>query len=819
MKISYNWLKDYINIDYDAVKVAEMLTAVGLEVEGVENWESVQGGLNGVVIGKVISCSPVEGSDHLKLTKVDVGDDVLLQIVCGASNVAEGQLVPVATVGTDLFNQKGEKLTIKKAKIRGVESYGMICAEDELGLGNSHDGILVLKQDAKVGMLASEYFGVQNDTVFEIGITPNRSDATSHIGVARDLFAAIKALDPDSKVTFSLPDVSGFKKDGSESGIVIEIKDDHSCPRYSGVTLAGLNIGETPKWIVNRLNAVGLRSINAVVDITQYVMLETGHPLHAFDLDQVKGNKIIVQKLPDQTDFITLDGVSRKLSSEDLMICNESEGMCMAGVFGGLSSGVSAVSNAIFIESAYFEPSSIRRSSKRHGLKTDASFRFERGADPDMTIYAAKRAALLVQEIVGAKITSDIIDVNPHKIQRVELNFDLDKMIGFVGDNISECTTQVILESLGFEILKKDQRIWSIAVPLYKTDVTRQADVVEEVIRILGYNRIRMNNRMQIALRPASKPDYFSSREQLSDLLCALGYSEIMCNSLSKEEYYRPEYGFDNSKLVHIMNPLSRELNIMRMSMLFGGLESISYNSNRKNPNLKFFEWGRVYQQISNAKEKSVIERFSEKELLSILISGKYSSDNWNQPDEESGFYHIKSAVDSIIQKMALKNIYEEPLIDATILDYGLKWICNDIELAYCGQVKKSILKQMDIQAPVFYAEIDFKALVLQAAETKIQYKDIPKYPEMRRDLSLFCPIGTSYRDIQSVISSSDKKLLRRMSLFDVYQDDAKTAGKVSYSISLYFGLDDRTLADHEVDASIKTILVQLEEKLKVQIR
>lgn len=819
MKISYNWLKDYINIDYDAEKVSEMLTACGLEVEGIEKWESVPGGLNGVVVGKVVSCTPVEGSDHLKLTQVDIGDKELLQIVCGAANVAQGQIVPVATVGTTLCNNKGEKLVIKRAKIRGVESYGMICAEDELGLGDSHDGIMVLHQDSTIGMPASAYFGLEMDTIFEIGITPNRSDATSHIGVARDLYAAIKSLDPDSNIKFSVPDVSAFKMDGPASSLLIEINDPIACPRYSGVTMAGLTIQSTPKWMVNRLNAVGLRSVNAVVDITQYVMLETGHPLHAFDLAKVHGNKIVVQKLADETNFITLDGVTRKLSSDDLMICNNAEGMCIAGVFGGLSSGVSNDSNAIFIESAYFEPSSIRKSSKRHGLKTDASFRFERGADPDITIYAAKRAALLIQEIVGAKITSDVLDVNPGNIQRVKLDFDLESMDRFVGDTIPQSTTSLILESLGFDILKKNNHIWTLSIPLFKTDVTRQADVVEEVIRILGYNRIQMKNQMQLAYSPASKPDFFAIREKISEQLCALGFNEIMCNSLSKEEYYKPEFGFDASKLVRILNPLSRELNVMRHSMLFGGLESISYNINRKNPNLRFFEWGRVYNQLSKDNNMSVVERYIEKEILSILISGKFISDNWNHKDEDTNFYHIKSVVNGIIGKTGLNGIDELNLINDPLFDFGLEWKNKEMPIARCGQVNRSVLKIMDIQIPVFYAEIDFKGLIIPATKTKVQFQEIPKYPEMRRDLSLICPAGTSFQSIQQVIKLADKKLLRRIGLFDVYQDDARTAGKLSYSVALHFGLEERTLTEHEVDNAIKNILFMLEEKLKVVIR
>ncbi|MBE7443389.1 MAG: phenylalanine--tRNA ligase subunit beta [Flavobacteriales bacterium] len=803
MKISYSWLKNYIKTDIKPEEVAQLLTDTGLEVEGFEKIQTVKGGLEGLVIGEVLTKTKHPDADRLNVTTVNVGGQEPLQIVCGAANVAVGQKVVVATVGTTLYNGE-ESFQIKKSKIRGEVSEGMICAEDEIGLGNSHDGIMVLNADAKIGSLAKEYFKIEDDFVFEIGLTPNRTDATSHIGVARDLAAALNIKNP---TTIVRPSVDAFKVDNVNLTIPVEVLDTERCPRYTGITLSGIEVKDSPDWLKNKLLAIGLKPINNIVDVTNFVLHETGQPLHAFDADKIAGKKVIVKTVADQTLFTTLDDKERKLSATDLMICNTNEPMCIAGVFGGAKSGVNNSTKNIFLESAYFNPVSVRKTAKFHGLNTDASFRYERGADPNITVYALKRAILLMQEVAGGKVSSEIIDVYPKPIQdfNVELAYSTcDKLIG---EKLDRAIIKKILLSLDIKIVNETAESLMLQIPPFKADVQRDVDVVEEILRVFGYNNIKLPDLMSSALvyRPSVDKDKIINT--LSDLLVSQGFNEILSNSLTKSSYYQ-----EKDSLVKLLNPLSSELDVMRQTLLFNGLETIVYNQNRKSPNIKFFEIGKTYTKQS--------DKFVENSFVGIFISGNYAQENWSVNKSATNFFHLKGYVQTILEKFGLAeaNFLFNQESDS-LFNYALTYQLNDKELVKLGKVSTKIQKQFDITNEVFYAQINLDNFIKLASKTKIQYKEIGKYPSVRRDLALLIDKQINYHQLEKLAYKQEKRLLKQVNLFDVYEGKNLEEGKKSYAVSFVFQDDEKTLTDVQIDKTMERLIQVFNTELGAKLR
>lgn len=803
MKISYSWLKNYIKTDIKPEEAAQLLTDTGLEVEGFEKIQTVKGGLEGLVIGEVLTKTKHPDADRLNVTTVNVGGQEPLQIVCGAANVAVGQKVVVATVGTTLYNGE-ESFQIKKSKIRGEVSEGMICAEDEIGLGNSHDGIMVLNADAKIGSLAKEYFKIEDDFVFEIGLTPNRTDATSHIGVARDLAAALNIKNP---TTIVRPSVDAFKVDNVNLTIPVEVLDTERCPRYTGITLSGIEVKDSPDWLKNKLLAIGLKPINNIVDVTNFVLHETGQPLHAFDADKIAGKKVIVKTVADQTVFTTLDDKERKLSATDLMICNSNEPMCIAGVFGGAKSGVNNSTKNIFLESAYFNPVSVRKTAKFHGLNTDASFRYERGADPNITVYALKRAILLMQEVAGGKVSSEIIDVYPKPIQdfNVELAYSTcDKLIG---EKLDRAIIKKILLSLEIKIVNETAESLMLQIPPFKADVQRDVDVVEEILRVFGYNNIKLPDLMSSALvyRPSVDKDKIINT--LSDLLVSQGFNEILSNSLTKSSYYQ-----EKDSLVKLLNPLSSELDVMRQTLLFNGLETIVYNQNRKSPNIKFFEIGKTYTKQS--------DKFVENSFVGIFISGNYAQENWSVNKSATNFFHLKGYVQTILEKFGLAeaNFLFNQESDS-LFNYALTYQLNDKELVKLGKVSTKIQKQFDITNEVFYAQINLDNFIKLASKTKIQYKEIGKYPSVRRDLALLIDKQINYHQLEQLAYKQEKRLLKQVNLFDVYEGKNLEEGKKSYAVSFVFQDDEKTLTDVQIDKTMERLIQVFNTELGAILR
>lgn len=803
MKISYSWLKNYIKTDIKPEEVAQLLTDTGLEVEGFEKIRTVKGGLEGLVIGEVLTKTKHPDADRLNVTTVNVGGQEPLQIVCGAANVAVGQKVVVATVGTTLYNGE-ESFQIKKSKIRGEVSEGMICAEDEIGLGNSHDGIMVLNADAKIGSLAKEYFKIEDDFVFEIGLTPNRTDATSHIGVARDLAAALNLKNP---TTIVRPSVDAFKVDNTNLTIAVDVLDAERCSRYTGITLSGIEVKDSPDWLKNKLLAIGLKPINNIVDVTNFVLHETGQPLHAFDADKIAGKKVIVKTVADQTVFTTLDDKERKLSATDLMICNSNEPMCIAGVFGGAKSGVNNSTKNIFLESAYFNPVSVRKTAKFHGLNTDASFRYERGADPNITVYALKRAILLMQEVAGGKVSSEIIDVYPKPIQdfNVELAYSTcDKLIG---EKLDRAIIKKILLSLEIKIVNETAESLMLQIPPFKADVQRDVDVVEEILRVFGYNNIKLPDLMSSALvyRPSVDKDKIINT--LSDLLVSQGFNEILSNSLTKSSYYQ-----EKDSLVKLLNPLSSELDVMRQTLLFNGLETIVYNQNRKSPNIKFFEIGKTYTKQS--------DKFVENSFVGIFISGNYAQENWSVNKSATNFFHLKGYVQTILEKFGLAeaNFLFNQESDS-LFNYALTYQLNDKELVKLGKVSTKIQKQFDITNEVFYAQINLDNFIKLASKTKIQYKEIGKYPSVRRDLALLIDKQINYHQLEKLAYKQEKRLLKQVNLFDVYEGKNLEEGKKSYAVSFVFQDDEKTLTDVQIDRTMERLIQVFNTELGAKLR
>jgi phenylalanyl-tRNA synthetase beta chain len=821
MKISCNWLKEYIPTDIEPVEIARILTDCGLEVEAIEEFETVKGGLKGVVIGKVLSTTRHPNADKLTCCKVDVGNGQVLDIVCGAPNVAAGQKVPVATVGTVIY--KGdESFTIKASKLRGEPSEGMICAEDELGLGDSHAGIMVLDENAALGMAASEYFNVSCDTLLEVAITPNRSDAASHFGVARDLAAALANRETQHKaVPFTKPDVSGFKVDSQQLPIQVKIESPEACPRYSGVTLSGLSVGESPAWLKDKLKAVGLRPINNIVDITNFVLMETGQPLHAFDAAEITGNTIIVKKLHGGTKFITLDEVERSLGADDLMICNAKEGMCIGGVFGGAKSGVTAKTTSIFLESAYFDPTHIRKTSKLHGLKTDASFRFERGTDPNMTIYALKRAALLMKEIAGGTVSSEIVDVYPVKIENREIDVTITGIESLIGKRIGREEIRKILLSLEIEILSETAEGFILSIPPFKVDVEREADVVEEVMRIYGYNNVETSESVHSSLSFSPKPDPERIQNLLADFLSSNGFNEMLTNSLSSSAYYEKSEIFPIENCVRIVNPLSRDLEVMRQTLLFSGLESVSYNLNRRQNDLKFYEFGTVYSiNAEHASNKDVTKKYSENKKLALYITGNQENESWYSAQRTADYHFLKSIVFATFRKTGIPLWKLQSIeTDRRVFSAGESFSLNGKALLTLGKLHPSILKPFDIKQDVFYAEVDWLTLLKTVNPESVKFRDVPRFPEVRRDLALLLDRSVLFADLEALAYRIGKGLLKAVNLFDVYEGDKIEAGKKSYAISFSMQDEQKTLTDQEVEKLMKKLAEAFERDFGATVR
>ena len=818
MKISYNWIKDYLNIDLEPEKVAQILTGIGLEIEGMDEWVSVKGGLEGVVIGEVLTCKKHPDADKLSVTTVDIGSSRPLQIVCGAPNVASGQKVPVATVGTVVF--KGDdSFEIKKSKIRGELSEGMICAEDELGLGNSHDGIMVLNKDAKPGTPAASFFKIVKDYVFEIGLTPNRIDSGSHFGVARDL-AAYLNLNAGMDGKAVLPSVSNFKPDNSSNIFEVIVENPIDCPRYTGITISGVTIGESPEWLKNKLRAVGLNPINNVVDITNFVQHEVGQPLHAFDADKIEGKKVIIKNLAERSKFITLDGVERNLSSSDLMICNANEGMCIAGVFGGIKSGVTSSTKNIFLESAYFNPVAIRKTSKRHGLKTDASFRFERGSDPNVTPWALKRAIILIKELAGGKISSDVIDVYPELIKNVLIDINYNNINRLIGKKIEPDTIKRILSLLDIEILNDDGVVIKLRIPSYRVDVKKEVDVIEEILRIYGYNNVEVNSHVNSTLSYPEKPDKEKIVNIISDLLSANGFSEIMCNSLTPATWYEHSYDFEKEQLVMLANPLSSDLNAMRQTLLFGGLNSVIWNINRQNLDLKFYEFGHCYFYHKSGHSYPSVDNYVEKASLDLFLSGNTGRQSWNYRSNPTDFFNIKSSVEMILSRLGVKP--ESLTTGETNKKYFTEssaYLFNNKIVAEAGRISKNYLSKFDIGQDVYYGHIEWDFLLKLIKSHSISFHELPKYPSVRRDLALLLDRGIKFGQIRDIAFRTEKNILHDVSLFDVYESDSLGNNKKSYAVSFTLRDDLKTMTDKNIDKIMGNLIKAFENELNAQIR
>ena len=820
MQISYRWLREYIQTSLSPEKISEILTSIGLEVESLEEYCPVRGGLEGFVIGEVLTSHKHPDADKLSVTTVNIGTSEPLGIVCGAPNVAAGQKVVVATIGTTLY-MGNDSFKIKRAKIRGVESCGMICAEDEIGLGTSHEAIMVLNESAVPGMSAKEYFNIETDYIFEIGLTPNRIDAASHIGVARDLAAYLEVNADDfiKERDYSIPSVDAFVVDNHSRSIEVVVENTEACPRYAGLTISGVTVGPSPEWLQNRLRSIGLTPINNIVDATNYVLHEMAQPLHAFDADRITGNKVVVKMLPAGTPFVTLDGVERKLDAEDLMICNAGAGMCIGGVFGGLDSGISEHTTHIFLESAYFNPTYIRRTSKRHGLNTDASFRFERGIDPDNTVYALKRAAMLIKEIAGGQISSEITDIYPNPIKpfRIELNFR--HVCKFIGQEIDPTVIKKIIEVLDIQIESQTVSGIVVNVPPYRVDVRREADVVEEILRIYGYNYIDISDEMHLTLTHLQKPDHEKTVNVISDFLSSCGFNEIMSNSLTKTSYYQHSETFPASRCVHILNPLSQDLGCMRQTLLFGGLETVIYNTNRKNPDLRIYEFGNCYY-TEPPHAGQALKGYTENQHLAMFITGNKTGSNWNTPEQPSTFFSLKTCVENVFKRVGI-DVFSLKMkeIQNEIFAEGLTYSKGEHLLAEVGTVHPKLLKQFDIKTPVYYADFRWDAVMRMLGKTEIRYKELPRFPEVRRDLSLIVDKKTRFDEICAVANKTERKLLKHVCLFDVYEGDKIENGKKSYAVSFILQDMEQTLTDAQINKTMQSIAEALAKETGAAVR
>lgn len=820
MKISYNWLKNYVAVNLPADEVTTLLTHCGLEVESIEKFETIKGGLKGVIIGEVLEKQKHPNADKLSLTKVNVGTGKTLSIVCGAANVEAGQKVAVAMIGAMLYPISGEPFEIKKSKIRGELSEGMICAEDEIGLGASHAGIMILDNNAVVGMPAADYFKLEEDFVFEIGLTPNRADAASHIGVARDLAAVMNASDKyqvsSIKHQTLMPGVDSLKIDNNDLKIEVVVENTKDCIRYSGISISGVAVKESPAWLQNRLKSIGLKPINNVVDVTNFVLFETGQPLHAFDTNKISGKKVIVKNLPAKTRFVTLDEKEHELTGNELMICDENGGMCIAGVFGGINSGVTSETKNIFIESACFTPVSVRKTAKHHGLKTDASFRFERGTDVDITVYALKRAALLMTEICGGKVSSGIVDIYPNPVVPAKINFNFKQAFNLIGAEIDKTAIRNILNDLGIKIAAEDAAGMELKIPNYKTDVKRGADVVEEVLRIYGYNKISLPPKMNMPL-PQRKENMKERMTALtSQFLVANGFNELFCNSLSRETY--SDLIDKRSDAVNIRNPLSNDLSIMRQTMLFSGLEAIQYNNNRKNTNLRFFETGKTYH-LSVKKENDL--PFREINHLSLFVTGNRFSESWiKQQPQTYSVYYSKSLLQNLLLKCGIDlNKLHHQKCEHDFLTEALEIFSGKTKLGVYGTIKSSLLNPFDISSDVFYADLMTDEILNVAKSVVNTISEPAKYPSVKRDISMLIGKEVSYADIEELSFETERNLLRSVNLFDVYSGDKIEQGKSSYAISFVLQDQEKTLTDKQIEGVMERLMKAFESKLGAQIR
>ncbi len=820
MNISYKWLKNYINIDVCPEELSAALTSIGLEVGTVETVQTIKGGLEGLVIGEVLTCADHENSDHLHVTTVNIGADEPSQIVCGAPNVAAGQKVVVATLGAVLYSGD-ESFTIKRSKIRGVESFGMLCAEDEIGLGAGHDGIIVLPADAPVGMAAKEYYGVEDDILFEVDITPNRADAISHYGVARDVAAYYALKNTDVKLT--RPSVDGFKVDNTSLVIPVDVKNVDACPRYSAVTIAGVEVKESPEWLQNALRTIGLRPINNVVDATNYVLHEMGQALHAFDADKIVGGTVIVKNAVQGEKFTTLDEVERSLDAADLMICNAEKPMCIAGVFGGLTSGVTEDTKNVFLESAYFNPMAIRKTARRHGLNTDASFRYERGCDPNNTVYVLKRCAMLIQEVAGGQIASDIVDLYPQEVKPFAVTMSLDKCYKLIGKDLGQETVETILTALEIKIVAFENGVYQLEVPTYRVDVQRDVDVIEDILRIYGYNNVELTDKLHSTLSYSNKPDSHALQTRISEQLTACGFNEILNNSLTKVSYYEQGETYRLENCVRMLNALSNDLGVMRQTLLFGGLENIAYNANRRNADLKFYEFGNCYRYDAEKRNPAqVLAPYSEEFSLGIWITGNKTSQSWARSEEKSSFYELRAYVNNVLLRMGVdidkckmtecesKDLYEAAF---TIVSQR-KHLLGTIAV-----VSAKTRKQFGIDNEVFYASLRWDALLAEQAAARTVFAEISKFPEVKRDLALLVDKSVKFVDLQKAAFESERKLLKNVTLFDVYEGKNLKDGKKSYALSFILQDESKTLTDKQIEGVMQKLQKMYETKFAAELR
>jgi phenylalanyl-tRNA synthetase beta chain len=808
MKISYNWLKQFLQVDWEENKTSELLTDLGLEVEGIETKESIKGSLEGILVGEVLTCVQHPNADRLKITTVDLGTGDPVQIVCGAPNVAAGQKVPVATIGTTLYDDKGVGFKIKKGKIRGEESHGMICAEDELGLGTSHDGILILNKKLKVGTPAAEVFNIETDQVFEIGLTPNRADAMSHYGVARDFRAGL--IQHGINLELITPSVSDFHVEQRRLRIDVEVENKDLAPRYCGISIVDVEVKDSPEWIQNRLKSIGITPKNNIVDITNYVLHELGQPLHAFDASKIKGNKVIVKTLAQGTKFTTLDEVERELHSEDIMICDaESNPLCIAGVFGGINSGVSEKTTSIFLESAYFNPVSIRKTAKRHALNTDASFRFERGIDINFTEYALKRAALLIEEYAGGKVASDVMDFYPEKIEDFQVFLSYESAFRLIGQEIDKETIKNILASLEIKISSETEGGLGLTIPSYRVDVQREADIIEEILRVYGYNNIKFSHKLNTSISFNSNKD-ISLENIVANQLTTLGFNETMANSLTKEEYSSFSENLKSEFNVTMLNPLSNDLKVMRQSLLFSGLESISYNLNRKNNSLKLYEFGKTYHKYEKG--------YQEDKHLTIFVSGARTKDTWTSLTQNSEFFYLKGIVMSILERIGVTNIKTSP-VKSDVFSEGIVLSLGKNKLVEFGVIKKKILKEFGIKQEVLFADFDWTSILSISGKKKIKVSMLPKFPSVKRDLALLLDQKITFKEIYDLAFQSERNLLKDVGLFDVYQGDKLPEGKKSYAVSFVLQDNNKTLEDRQIDKIMQKLQQSFEKNLGAVLR
>jgi len=808
MKISYNWLKQFIKTDWSAEDTGDLLTDLGLEIEGIDTYQSVKGGLEGIVVGQVLTCEQHSNADKLKVTTVNIGTDEPIQIVCGAPNVAAGQKVPVATIGTTLYTEEGEAWTIKKGKIRGEASHGMICAEDELGLGKSHDGIMVLDADLQPGTLVAEIFEIENDQVFEIGLTPNRADAMSHFGTARDLKAGLLQKDINSELI--TPSVSSFHVNNRTLKIDIDVENYDLAPRYCGLTISGIKVAESPKWLQNRLKAIGLTPKNNIVDATNYVLHELGQPLHAFDTNKITGHKVIVKTLPKGTKFTTLDDVERELHEDDLMICDAEKPMCIAGVFGGAHSGVSEHTTSIFLESAYFNPVSVRKTAKRHALNTDASFRFERGIDPNITGYALKRAALLIQEIAGGEITSDLLDFYPKKIEDFQVRLSFDNAKKLIGEEIPKETIKSILTSLDIKVNNVTETGLGLTVPAYRNDVQREADIIEEILRVYGYNNIKTNEKLNASISNSSKFEDYKLQNIIGNQLAGQGFFEILSNSLTTPNYITLSEQLKAEHNIEMLNPLSNDLSVMRQSILFSGLEAVSHNINRKRHDLKLFEFGKTYHNYNDTRE--------EHKHLGVFVTGNKTAERWNATTHKSDFFYLKGTITTILERLGITRFKTAP-IKNDIFSEGVVFALGKTKLVEFGIVKKSILKHFGISQNVLFADFNWDNVIEMAKHNTIKFKAIAKYPEVRRDFALLLDDTVTFEQINTIAKQTEKQLLKAVDLFDVYQGENLPKGKKSYAVSFTIQDEHKTLTDKQVDKIMNKLQNNFEKQLGAELR